>query len=220
MKIKYAVVSAQLAFAAIASLAFGAVHAGSVAVIVLDAEGKPAPNVVVTARPVGKALSLAMPAGATATATMVNQEKLQFSPYVTVVTAGSSVKFVNKDAFAHHVKSFSPAKAFELRMDAAKDGKPNDSVAAVLFDKPGPVALQCHFHNSMRGHVYVSDTPYFGTTTANGAIVIEGVPEGEVELRAWHPDQFIDQATAKVTSGINTVNAQMKLNLTPRARRS
>lgn len=217
MKIKCAVVSAQLAFATIASLAISAVHAGSVAVIVLDAEGKPAPNVVVTARLVSKAAAsgAAMP-----TPIVVAQEKLQFSPYVTVVTAGSSVKFVNKDAFAHHVKSFSPAKTFELRMDAAKDGKPNDSVAAVLFDKPGPVSLQCHFHNSMRGHVYVSDTPYFGTTTANGAIVIEGVPEGEVELRAWHPDQFVDQATAKVTSSINTVNAQMKLNLTPRARRS
>jgi hypothetical protein len=151
---------------------------------------------------------------------MIAQEKLQFLPSVAIVPVGGSVKFTNKDPYQHHVKSFSPTKIFELRMDAAKSSTtPNDAGAPVVFDKPGVVALQCAFHGSMRGHIFVVDTPHYATTDAKGNVLLANVPDGEVELRAWHPDQFVDQTPVKAQSSSALTAAQMKLNITPRVRR-
>ena len=46
----------------------------------------------------------------------IEQKSKQFNPLVTVVQAGSSVNFPNKDSVRHHVYSFSPAKKFELKL--------------------------------------------------------------------------------------------------------
>ena len=220
--IKSLLLSTPLAFIAtvlVATVLVATVHAGTVTVNVTDAEGKPAPNAVVTARALGKPLAAGAPV-TNAQATMIAQEKLQFSPFVSIVQVGSSVKFINKDMFQHHVKSFSPAKSFELRMDAAKDkDKPHETGAPVVFDKPGIVALQCAFHGSMRGHIFVADTPYVATTDAKGNVLLTDVPDGEVELKVWHPDQFVDQNPVKAQSTSALTAATMKLNMTPRVRR-
>ena len=40
--------------------------------------------------------------------------------------------------------------------------------AAVVFDKPGVVVLGCNIHDWMVGYVYVSESPYFAKTNAEG----------------------------------------------------
>jgi plastocyanin len=207
--------TSKLLFALFCLSAVGFSSAGNIAVLVTDAEGKPAPNVVVTVNPSTKAASTAPSASFT-----LNQERMQFQPFVSVIPVGAKVKFANKDPFQHHTKSFSPAKTFEVRMDAAKDGKPFLAAEEVLFDKAGHVSMQCHFHGSMRGHIMVTDAPHYGVTDANGALVIPNVPSGEVELKAWHPEQFIEQKTVRVRSTADTASATMQLNMNPRPRRS
>ena len=44
----------------------------------------------------------------------------------------------------------------------------------------------------MRGHVYVSSTPWVAVTDASGAATIADVPDGPVELLAWSPEQLVD----------------------------
>ena len=40
----------------------------------------------------------------------------------------------------------------------------------------------------MRAYVMVVDTPYFGKSDASGALALNGLPPGNYEIRAWHPD--------------------------------
>ena len=183
------------------SASFGAARAGTVQVLVTDKDGKPAADAVVLIEVAAK--TLAPPAAAP---TVILQEGLRFVPFLTVVPAGSTLRFVNRDAYDHHVRSTpsgplgnTPSvKNFELRLDAAEGAaaSPNDeyksppparkkgasSTADVKVEAPGAIGLGCHIHASMRGQVYVSATPWFGKTDANGMVSIDGVPDGAVEL--------------------------------------
>ena len=226
---------ATLAFAAM----LGAAQAGTVQVLVTDKDGKPVADAVVLIDTAAKS-----PAQAAATPVVILQEGLRFVPFLTVVPAGSTLRFVNRDAYDHHVRSTpsgplgnTPAvKNFELRLDAAEGAaaSPNDEyksppparkkgaspTADVKVETAGAIGLGCHIHASMRGQVYVSATPWFGKTDANGLANIEGVPDGAAELNVWHPDQLQDQTTQRLQVTSAPLKAQLQLNFTPRRRRS
>ena len=103
------------------------------------------------------------------------------------------MQFPNRDKVRHHVYSFSPIKAFELKLYAGTPSNP------VVFDKPGIAVLGCNIHDSMVAWVVVVETPYYGQTAATGKLRLDNVPPGNYRLRTWHPDMptgaaAIDQA--------------------------
>jgi plastocyanin len=110
----------------------------------------------------------------------VAQKNKTFIPLVTVIEAGSTVIFPNKDSVRHHVYSFSSAKTFELKLYSGVPSTP------VVFDKPGTVVLGCNIHDQMLAFVYVVDTPYFAKTDTTGKVKISDVPNGDYQLRVWH----------------------------------
>jgi hypothetical protein len=57
----------------------------------------------------------------------------------------------------------------------------------VLFDKVGIVKLGCNIHDWMIGYIYVTETPYFGKTTATGRVDLDQLPAGRYRVRVWHP---------------------------------
>lgn len=195
-----------------------AAHAGAVQITVTGADGKPAANAVVQVRPAASWTARPAPP-----VSVVTQQDVRYDPFVTVVPVGASVRFVNRDAYDHHVRSLpggplgsvAPAKQFDLRMGPAKSGK--DTSADIVLDQAGAIVVGCHLHGSMRAHILVTDTPWSAVSDAAGRVRIEGVPDGAAELRVWHPDQLIDQAAQTVQVGAATA-AEAKLNFTPRTR--
>jgi plastocyanin len=229
-----------LAAIALAVAAFVA-QAASVQIVVTDKDGRPAPDVVVLVDASNKAA-----ATAAAAPVVITQEGLRFVPFLTVVPAGSTLRFVNKDGYDHHVRSMPsgplgatpPAKTFELRLDAAeaaaapvdeyaaaprparKRSGPAVTTADVKVDQAGPIGLGCHLHGSMRGQVYVSPTPYFTKTDADGKARIDNVPDGAVALTLWHADQLIEQPVMNLQAGATPLVANAQLNFVPRRRRN
>jgi plastocyanin len=190
---------------------------------VTGADGKPAANGVVQVRP-----NTPWTPRPTPPVAVVTQQDIRYEPFVTVVPKGGSVRFVNRDAYDHHVRSLAggplgsvaPAKQIDIRMGPAKSSKNssgNDTSADVVMDQAGAIVLGCHLHGSMRGHVFVSETPWSAVSDAAGRVRIEGVPDGAAELRVWHPDQLTEQAAQPLQVGAATT-ADAKLNFTPRTR--
>jgi len=156
--------------------------AGELHAVVRDHTGKGIEDAVVLALPANRAVAGAGGATATATATIiVDQVDKEFVPYVLPVRVGTTVNFPNKDNIRHHVYSFSRAKTFELPLYIGS------SAAPVLFDKPGPVVLGCNIHDWMIAYVYVSESPYFAKTGANGKASLTELPAGDYLVRTWHP---------------------------------
>jgi plastocyanin len=152
-------------------------HAGDLQGRVTDASGAPIPNAVIVL--VG---GEAAPTAAKATVNAVmDQRKLQFEPHVLVVPRETAVRFPNSDDIRHQVYSFSEAKRFSLPL---YHGVP---AAPVVFDKAGEVVLGCNIHDRMLGYIYVADSPWFGKTGTDGAVVIANVPAGTYVARLWYP---------------------------------
>lgn len=148
------------------------ISAATLDVRLLDGQGQPLGNAVVTLQ--DEALPVA------AAKAVVDQRDKQFLPRVLAVRTGTLVAFPNSDNIRHHVYSFSPAKRFELRLYQGTPSEP------VLFDNPGLVVLGCNIHDWMLGYVYVTDDPWFGVSDDSGRVRLE-VPAGTYQVSLWHP---------------------------------
>ena len=182
--------------------ASGSAWAASVIVNVIDASGAPVTDAVVYAVALG-----GKPGGAPRPAIMDQVDK-EFLPLVVPVQAGAAVSFPNKDNIRHHVYSFSPAKAFELKLYSGTPAKP------VIFDKAGPIVLGCNIHDWMVGYIYVVDTPYFAKTDKAGAARLDALPAGDYQFRVWHPYMKTEPAAQpfKLADG-GTGNLSFRLDL-------
>jgi plastocyanin len=200
--------------------------AGTVQVTVLDRDGQPVTDAVVVLAPAAQG-GLRAPLAAQTT---IVQEKMRFVPEVTLVPVGAKVRFVNNDPWDHHVRS-SPAGAgqfgasqagFELRLEGKSDGKPPKG-AEVTLDKPGAqsaVLLGCFLHGSMRGHIFVTDSPWAAKTGADGTVSFTDVPDGSAQVRVWQADQLGDLPPRTVTVGAAPARASVQLSVVPRRRRT
>ena len=191
---------------------------------VLDKEGKPAPDAVVVVMPASKT---GTPKTPLPTQVTISQEKMRFVPAVSVVAVGAKAQFVNNDPWEHHVRGSAAGAAqfnatagegFELRLDGKPEGKPAKTADAT-FTKAGAVLLGCHIHGSMRGHVYVSESPWAALTGADGMAQIEQLPEGAAQIRVWHADQLIDIPPQNYTVTGSPAKLTLQLSVVPRRRR-
>lgn len=183
------------------------VSAAPLAAIVRDAAGAVVADAVV----------YAMPAAGTAAGpriarnVVIEQVGREFVPYVTVVQAGTTVAFPNRDKLLHHVYSFSPAKTFEIKLYSG--AAPFD----VLFDKVGVVTIGCNIHDWMIAYVYVVDTPYFARSDSAGKAVVGEVAAGEYDLYLWHPQQRNQPATTRLKlDGKTAAELALTIDVTPR----
>ncbi|MFG6465069.1 plastocyanin [Roseateles sp. BYS87W] len=173
-----------------------AARAADLTVRVLDKNGQPLPDAVVLVTSAGVGAHPAPLMEAT-----IKQEKLRFKPALTVVHPGARVTFTNQDAWDHHV-IFGLMGPGGFYLDTAQNqqlrlaGKVGETVAqdTRVLAKPGGYLLGCHLHSSMRGFLYVADTPWAQATDADGRVTLTGVPVGPANVRVWHADQLMDAA--------------------------
>ena len=162
--------------------------AAQITATVTDQEGRPLADAVVVAVPVQGVA----PSAPLAAREIVDQIRQEFVPYVKPVLVGTSVFFPNKDNIRHQVYSFSPAKQFELPLYAGTPARP------VVFDRPGVVVLGCNIHDWMIAYIYVSESPYFAKTGADGKAQLVDLPAQGYRVRVWHPRlQGSESATQK-----------------------
>ena len=143
---------------------------------VVDTNGRPVRDAVVTLRPSGSTARPSVNGHFS-----VSQKDMQFHPFVLVVPVGAKVSFPNLDPTRHHVYSFSPAKKFELKLFA------KDQSRSVVFDKPGVVALGCNIHDGMTAFIMVTDSAWTAKTGPNGIAQFADAPNVPGRLTVFHP---------------------------------
>jgi plastocyanin len=143
--------------------ASAAVHAGTLAVSVVDPDGVPVPDVAVYVMQDGVDNSGDKAPGRA----VMDQVNKQFVPHILVVRKGTAVDFPNSDTVAHHVYSFSKPNDFVLPL---YKGDPHDPVT---FKHDGIVTLGCNIHDQMLGYIVVVDSDVFGKTGSDGTLTLE-----------------------------------------------
>lgn len=208
-----------LTLAAGALLALAA-QAATLKVVVVDAEGVPVEEAVVSVLPASGALPKVTPSPLS----VIQQEKNQFVPKVTLVTPGSKLRFLSKDPWDHHIHATTGnqfgvdyATLFQARQNAATEGKASVPFDVVV-DAAGVILLGCHLHSSMTGYVYVSDSPWSAKTGADGVAILDNLPAGDVKLTLWQANEIRAIPVKLVTLGsaVTVVNHQLSVRVRKR----
>lgn len=153
------------------------VNAEKLTVVVAEPNGQPIRNSVVV---LTASTPSPQPQSEVVKEASMDQVNKQFVPHVLAIQTNTVVTFPNSDSIKHHVYSFSPTKSFEIRLYKALDASP------IQFDKAGVVDIGCNIHDWMLGYIYITDSPYFAKTDADGKAKIDA-PAGKYTLSVWHP---------------------------------
>lgn len=135
----------------------------------------------------------------------IEQTNSQFKPFISAVQVGSSIKFPNRDSFAHHVYSFSEPAKFQSELYSQQESH------EIEVSKPGVIVVGCNIHDWMLAYVYVVDTPYFAKPK-NNQVQFESIEDGEYSVSIWHPSMTSPIInTVEVAGASKTV--QLRVNL-------
>jgi plastocyanin len=109
----------------------------------------------------------------------IDQKKCSFEPHVLVVPAGSKVVFLNSDAVTHNVHTLSQ-KNEDINKTTAPGGKEE-----LLLARGDRVFVRCDYHPWMSSCIYVTESPYYAVTKADGSFEIPGLPPGTYSATFW-----------------------------------
>ena len=119
------------------------------------------------------------------------QWNAEFVPSFLVVQAGQRVEMPNRDAFLHNVFSYSTARSFDLGLYPEGDSR------SVQFPEPGVVRIYCSIHESMRGVILVTPSPWHARVLASGEYRIRDVPPGRYRLHTF--SEYLPDAVRGLT---------------------
>jgi plastocyanin len=208
-----------LVLAAGALLGFAA-QAVALKVVVVDADGVPVEAAVVSVLPASGELPKVEPG----TLTVIQQEKNQFVPKVTLVTVGTKLRFLNADPWDHHIRATTGNQfgvdyvpLFQSRQGANVDGKAASSFD-VAVDTAGVVLLGCHLHSSMTGYVYVSDSPWSAKTGTDGVAILDNLPTGALKVTLWQANEIkvIPVRVVTPNGAVTMLNYQLSVRVRQR----
>lgn len=113
----------------------------------------------------------------------MDQVGMEFVPHVLPIQVGTTVEFHNSDSVTHNVFTIDEcADMFDLGSWGGGASK------SYTFEKPCTAVILCNLHPEMEAFVVAVPTPYFAVTAPDGTYRIEGVPDGTLTMKVWHPN--------------------------------
>ncbi len=178
--------------------------------LVTDNTGAPLPHAVVALVPTSPGAKQTANTIPAKPAVMAQREK-QFDPHVVAVQKGQKVEFPNQDSIKHQVYSLTDIQEFDFLVESGKT-----SSGPAMHTK-GKITLGCNIHDWMLAYIYVTDTPFFGTTDSEGKVTVD-LPDGETfQWQVMHPripeDQFLSGDISTPLS--KTLNVNLTMDLLP-----
>jgi plastocyanin len=190
--------------AVIGAIAGTTAIAATVDVSVVDSNGAPAANAVVTLAPDE---TTAVIASRTPEKSIIDQRHETFLPLVVVIRKGGEVIFTNNDVTMHQVYSFSPIRRFQFEIDKGQTSRP------VVFDNPGVAAIGCNIHDNMVAYVFVAGAPFAVVADAGGHAEIRDVPDGRYFADVWHPQLRVGRKPAPRTLTVGGGRTKLSLSV-------
>jgi hypothetical protein len=126
---------------------------------------------------------------------VLDQDKCRYTPRVLGVRVGQPLSIRNSDPLLHNVRA-NGAINQGFNLSTPLEGV---SFERTFATKEVMVPFKCDVHAWMSAFVGVLDHPYFGTTTAEGKVVLANLPPGTYTIEAWH--ETLGARTEQVTIG-------------------
>ncbi|MFQ5739837.1 MAG: carboxypeptidase regulatory-like domain-containing protein [Acidobacteriota bacterium] len=119
---------------------------------------------------------------------LLENRDCRFQPHAGVLTTGSAIEAVNRDAVFHSVHLYGP-RNLNLALG------PGQSKQVRVVKHAGLIVVKCDVHGWMQAFFRVDEHPYHSVSDVHGGFRIENIPSGSYRLEAWH-EYFGRQQTA------------------------
>jgi len=126
---------------------------------------------------------------------VLDQDKCRYTPRVLGVRVGQPLAIRNSDPLLHNVRADGRINQ-SFNMSTPLEGM---SFNRTFATREVMVGFKCDVHGWMRAYVGVLEHPYFGTTGADGRVVLNNLPPGTYTIEAWH--EQLGVKTQQVTVG-------------------
>ncbi len=128
---------------------------------------------------------------------VLDQVGCVYTPHVSAMRAGQTLKVRNSDPLTHNVNI--SAKRNNLSKNVTQGRGGDDHVMEPK--RRERIDFKCDIHPWMSAHVFVQEHPFYALTGEDGAFEIAGLPPGEYELEALHSHYRSQKAKVTVTAG-------------------
>jgi len=124
---------------------------------------------------------------------LLDQDKCRYTPRVLGVRVGQPLQVRNSDPLLHNVRANGVINQ-PFNKSTPLEGV---SFTQTFATREIMVPFKCDVHAWMSAYVGVLEHPYFGTTAADGRVVLGNLPPGTYTIEAWH--ESLGTRTAQVT---------------------
>jgi hypothetical protein len=129
----------------------------------------------------------------------IDQKGCRYSPKVFGIMVKQKLEITNSDPTLHNIHAFAKRGEFNIGMPTqGQKIKKKFKKAQVM------VSIKCDVHPWMQAYAGVMKHPFFSTTNDKGEFSIDGLPDGEYDVVAWHPKLGEKTAKVKVAGGNGT----------------
>jgi len=130
----------------------------------------------------------------------ITNDRCTLVPEVQAVIAGGTLNVRSLDAVEHQTRIVHrDGNEVLATIRETDEGQvvPNERVLA----RPGILELACDVHVWTRAWIAVFDHPYFAVSGPDGSFVMDSLPPGTYQIRAWHPRLGPISDSITVTAG-------------------
>jgi plastocyanin len=113
---------------------------------------------------------------------VMDQKACMYTPHVVGARVGQKIVFLNSDPVPHNVRTVLGEETLFNEMMQTKGTR----LSKVIDKEQVPARAKCDIHPWMSAFVGVVPHPWFAVSSDKGEAELVNVPEGDVEVEAWH----------------------------------
>jgi plastocyanin len=132
----------------------------------------------------------------------LDDQRMNFSPFVSVLTVGGTLTYVNSEPFPDTAYSMSNEK-WDFGMVESHGSRKRK------FEKPGVYNVLCRLHPNQLAFLVVTPSSYFSRANKSGEFVMIDVPAGSYDVVAWAPRVKSEHKTVIVAEGEVTLDFEL-----------
>lgn len=136
---------------------------------------------------------------------VIDQRGCRFLPHVVGVRVGQELEVRSSDEAVHQVEARTELNT-EFRESMATSGL---AIRKTFALPEVAVRLKCDLHPWMSAWVGVFDHPFFAVSGADGTFRIDGLPEGDFAVHAWHETLGTTSAAIEVDDEDDALSVEL-----------